>query len=230
MRIRKGKSGWSGALSETDSFIEEVSEEVRRDRLFKAFRRYGWIGIVVVIALVGGAAFNEYQKASARNAAEARGDAILTALDADNSAARAAALAELPADGDSGAVVAMLRSAEAMAADDPAAAAAALQAIAGDTAQPPLYRDLAALKHAILTAADTDPADRIAALQPLTAPGAPFRILAEEQIALAEIEAGDTDAALARLQAMLEDTEASQGLRRRASQLIVALGGELDPA
>ena len=52
-------------MSETDSFIEEVAEEVRRDRLFKMFRRYGWIAALVVIVIVGAASWNEYRKATA---------------------------------------------------------------------------------------------------------------------------------------------------------------------
>ena len=42
-------------MSNPDSFIEEVTEEVRRDRLFALFRKYGWIGVVLVLAIVGGA-------------------------------------------------------------------------------------------------------------------------------------------------------------------------------
>ena len=30
-------------MSNPDSFIEEVTEEVRRDKLFALFRKYGWI-------------------------------------------------------------------------------------------------------------------------------------------------------------------------------------------
>ena len=42
-------------MSNPDSFIDEVTEEVRRDRLFALFRKYGWIGLVVVLGIVGGA-------------------------------------------------------------------------------------------------------------------------------------------------------------------------------
>ena len=216
-------------MSDTDSFIEEVSEEVRRDRLFGYIRRYGWIAVGVILLLVGGAAYNEYSKAQTRYAAQARGDAILDALAADDSPARATALAKLDADGRTAPVIAMLHAAEAQVAEDPAAAAAALKAIADDSSHAQLYRDLAGLKLAILTAGDTPPAERIAALQSLTQPGAPFRVLAEEQTALAEIEAGNTDAALTRLRALLEDNDASQGLRLRAQQLIVSLGGDVNP-
>ena len=49
-------------MSTPDSFIEEVTEEVRRDRLFRLFRKYGWIGIVLVVAVVAGTGFNEWRK------------------------------------------------------------------------------------------------------------------------------------------------------------------------
>ena len=55
-------------VSDTDSFIEEVSEEVRRDRLFKIFKKYAWVAVLIVVLLVGGAAFNEYNKLSNQNA------------------------------------------------------------------------------------------------------------------------------------------------------------------
>ena len=43
---------------------------------------------------------------------------------------------------------------------------------------------------------------------------------------LIEIETGERDAAIARLERLAEDAEATQGLQRRAGQLIVALGGD----
>ena len=68
-------------MSNPDSFIEEVTEEVRRDRLFAAFRKYGWIGGLVVLGIVGGAAWNEWQKNQAAARAQGFGDAMLEALD-----------------------------------------------------------------------------------------------------------------------------------------------------
>ena len=93
-----------------------------------------------------------------------------------------------------------------------------------------MYSQLAELKLVILNAKDIDPKDRIARLTPLTTPGAPYRLLAEEQIAIAEVAMGDTDAAINRLQLLLQDGEVSSGLRQRAGQLIVALGGTLETA
>ena len=44
-------------------------------------------------------------------------------------------------------------------------------------------------------------------------------------VALVDVEEGNTEAALERLNAVVADANASAGLRQRASQLIVSLGG-----
>lgn len=214
-------------MSETDSFIDEVTEEVRRDRLFALFRRYGWIGVLLVVAVVGGAAWNEWRKAGARAEAEAFGDAVLAATAAPDSAA---ALAAIPADGDRAAIRDLLLSAFAVEGGDRAAALATLETVAADPGLPPVYRDLARLKWVILSGEDLSAGDRDAALAALAAPGAPYRALALEQQALALIAAGETEAALAALAALRQDAGASAGLQRRAAQLIVALGGDPDAA
>jgi hypothetical protein len=38
-------------MSDTDSFIDEVNEEVRRDRFYFMLKRYGWIAVLAVILL-----------------------------------------------------------------------------------------------------------------------------------------------------------------------------------
>jgi hypothetical protein len=215
-------------MSNTDSFIEEVTEEVRRDRLFRLFRRYGWIALAVVVLIVGGASWNEWQKAQARNAAQALGDEILGALDTEAPDARAEALAALAPEGEAAAIARLLAASAAVEAGDRDAAIETLNGVATDAAAAPYYRDLAQLKSLILQTDSMAPGTRIVALQALAAPGAPFRLLAEEQIALAEIESGDRDAAIARLRRVAEDTEATQGLRRRVADLILALGGQTE--
>jgi len=49
--------------------------------------------------------------------------------------------------------------------------------------------------------------------------------MALEQLALIQIEQGETDGALTALQALQQDQEASATLRSRVAQVIVALGG-----
>lgn len=210
-------------MSNSDSFIEEVTEEVRRDRLFGMLRRYGWIAVVLVIALVAAAAWNEWRKAQDQAAAEAFGDAVLAALEQDDPAERAAALSGVSGNPRQNALVAMLTAEE-----NGEASTEALAALADTAELPQEYRELARLKFVMRNDNGLDPAARLDMLEPLTVAGAPYRLLALEQMALVEVEQGDTDAALTRLQGIMGEDQVSEGLRRRVSQLIIALGGTLD--
>lgn len=215
-------------MSNPDSFIDEVTEEVRRDKLFAMFRKYGWIGVLVVIFIVGGAAFNEWRKAAAASRAEVFGDAVLDALDLGGVEERRTALGAIKADGDQKAVLQLL-----LASDpdtDRAATLDALSALAADASQPESYRDLAVLRRVMVQGSEAPVAERRAALDPIAAAGRPFRTLALEQMAYLSLEEGKTDEAVASLQALMQDQEAPAGLRSRAEQMIVALGGEVTPA
>ena len=212
-------------MADTDSFIEEVTEEVRRDHLFRLFRRYGWIAIALVVLLVGGAAVREYRLAQDRQAAEATGSAIFSALREDDLAARVSALTEISADGDLAAVISMLTSAADLGREETAQAAAQLEAIAADPNLSDRYRHVAVLKRVMILEGTMSAEERRLQLSGLTAPGAPYRLLAEEQLALIDIETGDIPAAIDRLNRVAGDQEATAPLRRRATDVIVALGG-----
>lgn len=206
-----------------DSFIEEVTEEVRRDRLFAAFRKYGWIGAVVVVAIVGGTAWREWTAAQAVARAEAFGDSLLEALDVGGSAERREALAAVQATGGQKAIVDLLLASDPV--EDRAATLEALDRLMADQSQPQSLRDLATLRRVVVAGTDMPLADRQAALDGIAQPGRPFRTLAQEQLAYLQIEAGDTAGAIALLQALTVDQEASGPLRSRAAQVITALGG-----
>jgi hypothetical protein len=210
-------------VSNPESFIDEVTEEVRRDRLFAAFRKYGWVAAVVVAAIVGGAAWNEWQKSQVAARAQGFGDAMLDALDMGGVEERRAALAALPADGSQTALKALMLASDP--AEDKATALAALDGLIADAAQPEVYRDLATLRRVMVAGAEMPLADRRAALETISAPGRAFRPLAAEQMAYLLIEEGKTDEAIAALSALMQDQEAPQGLRSRAAQVITALGG-----
>ncbi len=215
-------------MSTPDSFVDEVTDAVRRDRLFAAFRRYGWIGVLLVVLIVGGAAWNEWQKARSATRAQGFGDAALAAL-ALPAADRGAALAAIPVDGDQKAVLDLLMAADPVA--DRAGSLKALETLAADTSQPQVYRDLAVLRRVALAGADMALADRRAALQAIAVPGRPFRTLAEEQMAYLLIEEGRKDEALTALLALVQDQEAPRGMRQRLGLVITALGGTVpEPA
>lgn len=214
-------------MSDTDSFIDEVTEEVRRDRLFKAMRRYGWIAVLAVIAIVGGAAWNEWNKAKARAAAEGLGDAMLLALGGPDGTMRAAALSDVEApDPASQAMIDLLAASE-ESSTAPESAARRLLELADRSGVDPVYRQIATLKAVTLPGAGLTPDERRTRLDGLALESGIVRLLAEEQLALIAVELGDKEGAIGQLKQLVADAEATPDLRRRASQVIVALGGDL---
>lgn len=212
-------------MSNPDSFIEEVTEEVRRDRLFGLFRKYGWIGILAVIAIVGGAAWIEWSKSRAENRAEAFGDAVIDALDTGTPEERQAALAAVPADGTQKALVQLLLSSDAQ--RDKAENLAALDLVAADATLSPAYRDLAVLRRVLLAGTDMALTDRRTALEGIAVAGRPYWTLAQEQLAYLLVEEGKTDDAIAAMLLLLQDQAAGAGLKARLEQMVKVLGGSL---
>jgi len=211
-------------VSNPESFIDEVTEEVRRDRLFAAFRKYGWVGALIVLGVVGGTAYREWSAAREDARAQAFGDGVLAALEQSAPDARRTALAAIPTDGGQTALLRLLQSSDPT--ENRADTLAALDALASDTTQPQSYRDLAVLRRVIVAGAEMPLADRRAALEGIAPAGRAFRTLAQEQLAYLLIEDGKTDAAITALRALITDQEAPPGLRRRAEQMITALGGD----
>jgi hypothetical protein len=209
-------------MSNPDSFIDEVTEEMRRDKLFGYLRRYGWIAVLVVLGIVGGTAWNEYRSAQDRAAAQAAGDALLAALAENDETARATAMAGVSAQGNAAVITALLAASTQQEAGQAEAAAASLGALAADPATPAIYRDLAAIKAAMLPVGEM-PA-RLAALEVLAQPGQPFRLLALEQMAYLTLETGDQPGAVAILRQIAEDAAVTRGLLDRVQTLLIALG------
>lgn len=210
-------------MSDSDSFINEVTEEVRRDRLYALMRRWAWLAVLVVAGLVGTAAWLEYSRAQERAAAQAFGDRLIAVLDRPDPEARAAGLAEIETtDARARMLLALLAAGEvARGGTEAEAAAADLRAAAEAPGLPRRYRDLAMLKAEMMAPSEPDAARLI--LGTLAEPGAPYAALAEEQLALLDIRTGEVEAALDRLRALERSAAATPGLQERASRLIVAL-------
>jgi hypothetical protein len=207
-------------MSDTDSFIDEVTEEVRRDRLFSFFRRYGWIPAVVILTLVGSTAYNEWNKSAAEEVAQSRGDALLSALDLEDEAEGNAAITAI-ATTDSGNVLASFLAAG----RDQSQAADLLSGIAENTDQPDYIRDLARLKLAATPNAVSQD-EAVLILLDLSAPGGLYRNVATEMLIAVELERGNLGVALALLQSHIQDAEASQAQVQRMGELLVALGSK----
>lgn len=209
--------------NQSDTFIDEVTEELRRDRLYGAMRRYGWIVVLVIVAVVGFTAWREYSAAQDRAAAQAWGDAILAA-EAENDPA--AVLAVDPRGSAGRQALTGLLAAGVQ--TDPDARAQALQGVA-DAQPDSVLGELAQLKLVMAQGAQMDAAERDAILTRLSRAGAPFELLALEQKAVALIGAGRPEDAITLIRQIQDKDGLTEALRRRLSEMMIALGETPEP-
>jgi hypothetical protein len=219
----------------SDEFIREVDEAVRQDRWLQLWKQYGsyMIGgaLAVVIGTGAGVAWRNYQQSQRLDDAR-RYAAAEELLRQDRPGEAAAAFLALAEDAGGGYdVVARLRAAEAQnLAGETDAAAVSLDRLAGDDEAAPVYRqlgDLLALQREFDSADASALSERLAGL---SAPDAPWRHSALELEALAQLRAGDTEAARRTLETLLSDPLTPGNLSRRAAELMASLGGPLETA
>ena len=212
-------------VSDTDSFLQEVSEELRRDRLYRNIRKYGWLAILLVVLVVGGAAYREYLKSKTETAAQLFGTSIINALGEKNIDDRISKLQKINAPGDNAKVViAMLLSAELNGSESATLEKSSLSTITEGSSIDAHYRELLNFKILLGSAETLSLEERATAFEALSKPGNPFRLLAEEQLALIELEQGYVDNAVEKISQILLDAELTAGLRNRATQMMIALG------
>ena len=212
-------------MSDTDSFLQEVSEELRRDRLYKNLRKYGWIAILLVILIVGAATYREYLKSQAATEAQLFGTSIIDALNEKNAVDRISKLQKINVPGENAkAILAMLLSAETNGNNSSGLENSTLSDITQSLSIDAHYRDLLNFKILLGSAETMNLEERSTAFEAFSKPGNPFRLLAEEQMVLIEIELGNTDKAIKKISQILLDAELTAGLRNRATQMMIALG------
>ncbi len=68
-------------MVESESFIKEVSEEVKRDRLFKALNKFKWPLFALIVLLVGTVGGYEYYKFDKKSRAQKNGEFLISAIE-----------------------------------------------------------------------------------------------------------------------------------------------------
>jgi hypothetical protein len=214
-----------------DAFLREVDEEVRRDRLGMAWKRWGWLIIALVVGLLAALGGWLWWQDRQVKAAGTHGEALVQAIDkigvGDNAAARPL-LESLTNDGTGAypALAQIMQAADQAAVGENDKAAALLEAVIADTKAAPLLRDAARIKLVRLRFDTLAPADIIARLKPLSVPGNPWFGLAGEMTAMAHLRAGAPDQAATLLTAIVKEEALSPSLRNRAAQIALSLGVE----
>ena len=212
-------------MSNNESFIQEVSEEVRRDRLYRILKKWGWIGIAVIVALVGGASFNEWNKDSKMNSARNLGDRVLSAVaNKDPIELKDIEISNISQD----MFIKNLLSAILLSDNKLDASKMALEEIRDIPGITKTYRELNAFKLGLLVLKEGNLTsdERFSVFEGLVEPGSPFRLLAKEQQALILIEQGKLELAIKALTEISVDSETTASLKRRVTQLRISLGGD----
>ncbi|RIX98830.1 hypothetical protein D3218_16765 [Aureimonas flava] len=203
-----------------DTFVREVNEELRQERVRALWVRYGTAFVVLAVLLVLGVAGYVLWQRYEAGVAAADGDRLLQAetLYAEGKTQEAAAILDgLAADGvNAYPALARMRLAEARAGDDPSAAVAAFDEVAGTADAPKGLRDMAAVRAAYILVDHGSLADVRARAERLTGDAEPLRFPAREAIGLSAWKAGDIDTARAMFDQLQEDLGAPAGIRRRA--------------
>lgn len=212
-----------------DSFLREVDEGVRRDQAASLWRRYGAIGIIVLVVLLAALGGWLWWREDQRAAAGVAGQDLLAAmakLDVGDNAAARPVFARLASDGPPGyrPLATMMQAADAAGSGDNDRSIKLLEAIVADADAPQPLRDAALLK-AVRQGFDTlPPATVLARLKDLAVPGNPWFGIAGEMVALAHVKAGKPDLAKPLLIALVRDAGQPATLRNRAAQLALSLG------
>ena len=68
-------------MVESESFIKEVSEEVKRDKLFKVLNKFKWPLFASIILLVGTVGGYEYYKFDKKRTAQENGEFLVSAIE-----------------------------------------------------------------------------------------------------------------------------------------------------
>ncbi|MDX3926950.1 MAG: tetratricopeptide repeat protein [Shinella sp.] len=220
--------------NQDDSFIREVNDELRSERMRSFWTRFGRIliaaAVLVVLGTIGKVGYDYWRDSEA----SAAGDQFLAALTLakENKKDEAlAAFAELEKSGfGSYPVLARMRAASLMGeSGDVQGAVNAFSAIAKDGSIPEALRDASRLRAAYLLV-DTGSYEQVSAeAEQLATPQNPLRHSAREVLGLSAYKHGDYARAKEWFEAITNDAESPRNVANRAQMLLdlIASSGKL---
>jgi len=213
-------------VADSDSFVQEVTEEVRRDAMYAAWRKYGPFIVGAIALVVVGTAAQSWWKNSQLDDMREAGGAFIEAQDVEQPEKAAEAFLALSseAEGDYAAMARLRAAASFGAAGDVDRAVEEYQAVATMPEIDKRLADLAKLRMIMIRSDTMDPAEMLDGLKPLANVGEPWRSLALEFSAAAHVRNGDSDAAVDALVTLATDETTTPAVQARAREMIAALG------
>jgi hypothetical protein len=213
----------------TDTFVREVDENLRRDRIRDFGKKYAsWmiVAVVVFLAAAGGFIYWQSYRSQQSEKQVEQLSQIYNDIGAGNTATAGAKLDVLSNSGSKTVRASALfaRAALALQQNDTKLATAKYRQIAAEDDFPKPYRDAALIRQTALEFDSLKPDEVITRLQPLTKPGDPWFGSAGEMTATALIKQGKRAEAGRLFAAIARDKQVPEALRARSVQIASTLG------
>ncbi len=214
--------------NETDSFVHEVDESLRQDRVLTFFKKWGFhllaVFAAIIIGVIAWQGWRAYSTEQSRNAAEAYYAAQATAGEGDLDAAKAA-FEPLRENGPRvyRAMARMEYAAILQAQGDLEGAVAEFDQ-AAETSTDPVMRLSAQMRAAYIAADTVDFAALQTRLTPIIESESRFSYLARELLAIEAWEAGESELARDTLENLTLAFDAPEAVRQRAQVALSVIG------
>lgn len=215
--------------SPNESFLREVDENLRRERMETFAKTYGkWIAAAVLLFLAAIAGYLYWQDWQAKESAK-RSEELSAIYDKIGAGKIDEAKAELkPLESSSNDMVRSLalltQAAIALDSNDRDTALGHYRTLAADDDSPEAYRDLALVRATSIEFDRLKPEEVVSRLEPLAKPGNPWFGSAGELTAMAYLKQGQKDKAGRLFAAIAQDKSVPDTIRSRAVQIAGTLG------
>jgi hypothetical protein len=218
-----------------ETFLREVDENLRRDRLREAAKKNAsWIiaAVILFLAASGGIIWWQQHQAERSQAHVEELSQIYQNVGGGNVGSAQQQLEQLSKSSSKAvrASAEFTAAAVAIQQGDNKAAIAKYRAIGAESSLPQPYRDAALIRQTALEFDQLKPEEVIARLAPLAKPGNPWFGTAAEMTALAMIKQGRKDQAGRLFAAIVKDNDVPDDMRQRAVQLAGSLGVDASAA
>ena len=204
-------------MSFNDSFIKEISEEVRRDKFFKYLKKYAWIGILLILFSLFAVSFNEWKKNKEKINNQLNGDELSVVLDKFFEDKNYNDYFSYIEQKKSGSILAGLNPLFLNNNDDVGKKISYLKNISTDENIPLVLRDLALLYQYYL--GNKPYTDKFKILTELSGPDRPFKLLAVEEKINLFLEKGSYKEALKEIDTIQPELSNSFSLNNRLNNL-----------
>lgn len=219
----------------TDTFVREVDENLRRDRIRDFFRENGtWVvaGVILFLAACGAIIWYQQHREQRSQAEVEQLAQIYKDIGLGNTSKVPQQLDALADSGSKGvrATALFTRAAFAIQQNDPKLAISIYKKIADDGSLPGAYRDAALIRQTALEFDQLQPDQVIARLAPLAKPGNPWFGSAGEMTALALVKQGKKQQAGQLFATIAKDKSVPDSIRNRSIQISGSLGADASAA